>query len=242
MSDVVRLEVERGIATVTLDSPQNRNALSRTLLEQVGARLRKALADDAVRVVVLSHTGSIFCSGADLKDPPGPGAPVSLPDVLNLLWTAPKPIVARVGGHARAGGIGLVAACDISVAARDASFAFSEVRLGVVPAMISLVTTPRLGHTRALELYLTADTFDGARAAEIGLVTAVADDVDAAVIDYVEKLRLGAPGALAAAKRLLRAPLDFAELERLSLDTFASEEAREGMAAFAENRAPSWAQ
>lgn len=242
MTELVHIDVERNVATVTLDSPANRNALSRTLLEQLDARLRDALADDAVRVLVLSHTGTVFCSGADLKDPPRPGAPVSLPDVLNLLWTAPKPVVARVGGHARAGGIGLVAACDIAVAARDATFAFSEVRLGVVPAIISLVTLPRLGHARTLELFLTGDKFDGARAAEIGLVAAVADDVEATVGEYVDKLRLGAPGALAATKRLLRAPLDFAELERLSLETFAGEEAREGLAAFAKKRAPRWAE
>jgi methylglutaconyl-CoA hydratase len=242
VTELVRLDVERNVATVTLDSPANRNALSRTLLEQLDARLRDALADDAVRVLVLSHTGPVFCSGADLKDPPGSGAAVSLPDVLNLLWTAPKPVVARVGGHARAGGIGLLAACDVAVAARDATFAFSEVRLGVVPAIISLVTLPRLGHARALELFLTGDTFDGARAAEIGLVAAVADDVDATVGEYVDKLRLGAPGALAATKRLLRAPLDFGELERLSLETFAGEEAREGMAAFAEKRPARWAE
>ncbi len=241
MTELVRLALEDGVATVTLDSPDNRNALSRTLLEQLGARLRNALAHESVRVVVLSHTGSVFCSGADLKDPPGPGAPVSLPEVLGLLWTSPKPIVARVGGHARAGGLGLVAACDVAVAARDATFAFTEVRLGVVPAIISLVTLPRLGHTRALELFLTGETFDGARAEEIGLVTAVADDVDTVVADYVAKLRLGAPNALAATKRLMRAPLDFADVERLSLETFAGEEAAEGMAAFAEKRPPRWA-
>jgi len=241
VTELVRLALEDGVATVTLDSPDNRNALSRTLLEQLGARLRNAVADDSVRVVVLSHTGSVFCSGADLKDPPTPGAPVSLPEVLGLLWTSPKPIVARVGGHARAGGLGLVAACDVAVASRNATFAFSEVRLGVVPAIISLVTLPRLGHTRALELFLTGETFDGARAAEIGLVTAVADDVDSVVADYVAKLRLGAPNALATAKRLLRAPLDFADVERLSLETFAGEEAAEGMAAFAEKRPPRWA-
>jgi len=239
---LVRLAAKDGVASVTLDSPENRNALSRALLEQLGARLHEAIADDAMRVIVLSHTGSVFCSGADLKDPPGPDAAVSLPDVLSLLWTARKPVVARVGGHARAGGLGLVAACDISVAAREATFGFSEVRLGVVPAIISLVTVPRLGHTRALELYLTGETFDGARAAEIGLVTAVADDVDAAVAEYVSRLRLGAPHALAAAKRLVRAPLDFTEMEQVSLETFAGEEAREGMAAFAEKRSPSWAQ
>jgi methylglutaconyl-CoA hydratase len=242
VTELVRLAAEEGVATLTLDSPENRNALSRALLEQLGAGLHEAIADDAVRVIVLSHTGSVFCSGADLKDPPEPDAAVSLPDVLSLLWTAPKPVVARVGGHARAGGLGLVAACDISVAAGGATFGFSEVHLGVVPAIISLVTLPRLGHTRALELYLTGETFDGASAAEIGLVTAVADDVDAAVAEYVSRLRLGAPQALAATKRLVRPRLDFTEMEQLSLETFAGEEAREGMAAFAEKRSPSWAQ
>jgi len=233
--------VAGGVATVTLDSPANRNALSRALLEQLGGRLEEALADEAVRVVVLSHTGPAFCAGADLKDPPGPDADWSLPAVLNVLWTAPKPVVARVGGHARAGGVGLLAACDIAVAAPAATFAFSEVRIGVAPAIISLVTLPRLGHTRALELYLTGETFDGTRAAEIGLVTAVAEDVDAAVARYVEQLRLGAPRALAETKRLVRAPLDFAAVERLSLELFGSDDAAEGIAAFRQKRPPRWA-
>jgi methylglutaconyl-CoA hydratase len=236
----VRSTVERGVATVTLDSPTNRNALSRPLLEQLGARLGDAIADEAVRVVVLSHTGTVFCAGADLKDPPGPGAAWSLPAVLGLLWSAPKPVVARVAGHARAGGVGLLAACDIAVAARDATFSFTEVRLGVAPAVISLVTLPRLGHTRALELYLTGETFDGIRAAEIGLVNVATDEVDAAVAGYVEQLRLGAPRALAETKRLVRAPLDFAAMERLSLELFGGEDAAEGIAAFREQRPPRW--
>jgi methylglutaconyl-CoA hydratase len=237
----VRSTVERGVATVTLDSPANRNALSRALLEQLGARLEDAIADEAVRVVVLSHTGTVFCAGADLKDPPGPDAAWSLPGVLGLLWTAPKPVVARVAGHARAGGVGLFAACDIAVAAREATFSFTEVRLGVAPAVISLVTLPRLGHTRALELYLTGELFDGSRAAEIGLVNVATDEVDAAVAGYVEQLRLGAPHALAETKRLVRAPLDFAAMERLSLELFGSEDAAEGIAAFREQRPPRWA-
>jgi methylglutaconyl-CoA hydratase len=242
MAELVHLEVSGGVATITLDSPDNRNALSRTLLDELHAHLQEALADETTRVVVLSHTGTVFCSGADLKDPPRPGASVSLPAVLNLLWLSPKPTLARVGGHARAGGIGLVCGCDVSVAARGVSFGFSEVRIGVVPAIISAVVTPRLGHTRALELYLTGDTFDADRAAELGLVTAVADDVDAAAAEYAQKLLLGGPDALAATKRLVRAePLDFTELERVSLAAFASDEAREGLQAFREKRAPRWA-
>jgi methylglutaconyl-CoA hydratase len=238
---LVRSSVERGVATLTLDSPANRNALSRALLEQLGARLEDAIADEGVRVVVLSHTGTVFCAGADLDDPPAPDAAWSLPGVLDQLWTAAKPVVARVAGHARAGGVGLLAACDIAVAARDATFAFTEVRLGVAPAIISLVTLPRLGHTRALELYLTGETFDGSRAAEIGLVTVATDEVDAAVARYVEQLRLGAPRALAETKRLVREPLDFAAMERLSLELFGSEDAAEGIAAFRARRPPRWA-
>lgn len=195
--------------------------------------------DDDVRVVVLTHTGPAFCAGADLK---ARGRHVPLVEVLSALWELPKPVVARVGGHVRAGGVGLVAACDLSVAARGATFAFTEVRLGLVPAVISVVCLPKLGMTGALELFLTADPFDAARAAEAGLVTAVADDVDAAVATYVEQLRLGAPRALAEAKRLVRAPLDFAAMERLSAEFFAGDDAREGIAAFMEKRPPAWTQ
>lgn len=235
---LVRLGTLEGVATITLDSPGNRNALSARLLAELDEALAVALEDQAVRVLVLTHEGPAFCSGADLKEPPGPGA---LPRVLQALWTAPKPVVARVAGHVRAGGVGLVAACDLAVASRDATFAFSEVRIGVAPAVISLVVLPRLGMTRALELFLTGEKIDGERAAAAGLVAVAADDVDAAVARYVEQLRLGAPRALAEAKRLIRRPLDFDELERLSAELFAGDEAREGIQAFLEKRPPAWA-
>lgn len=242
MADVVHLAAERGVATITLDSPDNRNALSRALLEQLGSALREARDDERTRAIVLTHTGNTFCAGADLKDPPAPGSPFSLPNVLNLIWTAPQPVVARVDGHVRAGGTGLAAACDLAIASPKATFAINEVRIGVVPSVISLVVVPRLGHTRALELFLGGDVFDARRAAEVGLVTEAADDVDAAVAARVDQLLLAAPGALATTKRLLRpGELDFTELERLSLEVFASEEAREGMTAFREKRAPRWA-
>ena len=124
-----------GVATITLDSPSNRNALSLQLTEELLARLVAVREDDAARVVVLTHTGSAFCAGADLK---ARGQQVPLVQVLGAVWELPKPVVARVGGHVRAGGVGLVAACDLSVAASDATFAFTEVRLGLVPAVISV--------------------------------------------------------------------------------------------------------
>jgi methylglutaconyl-CoA hydratase len=239
-----------GVATLTLDSPDNRNALSTTLIEQLLAALRAATADPAARVIVLSHTGPVFCSGADLKETAAAFAAGDVPiarlgDVLHAIADCPKPVVARVGGPARAGGLGLIAAADVAVCASAATFAFTEVRIGVVPAVISATVLPRLSSRAAAELFLTGDTFDGTRAATIGLVTAAvpSDELDTAVASYVSSLLRGAPGALATTKRLLKdsaLAARLAELTELSVAVFAGEEGREGMTAFAERRAPSW--
>lgn len=251
-SELVHLDVAEGVATITLDSPANRNALSRQLRGELLAHLDTALADDAVRVVVLAHTGKVFCAGMDLKESRGAGAQdqgvQEFPRILETLWTSPKPVIAKLAGAARAGGVGIVAACDIAVAAREATFAFSEVRIGVVPAVISVTVLPRLVPRAAHELFLTGETFDAERAAAIGLLTAAApaDRLDAEVDRYVEALRLGAPGALAATKELLLAPRDepmserFARMLELSARFFAGEEGQEGMRAFAEKRPPAW--
>ena len=251
---LVRVETGRGLATLTLDSPANRNALSHRLMAELTAALTAAVADDAVRVVVLSHTGPAFCSGADLKetaaafDSPGE-LPVSLlGDVLAALWECPKPVVARVGGAARAGGLGLIAAADIAVCAEDATFAFSEVRLGVIPAVISATVLRRLAPRDAAELYLTGDVFDGRRAADIGLVTATAPaaSLDVTVAAYCDALVRGGPQALAGVKRLLARPLaatvrdDLDDLARLSADYFRSPEGVEGVTAMREKRPPNW--
>lgn len=238
MSELVHLEIEERVATITLDSPDNRNALSPQLVEELHSHLQTVAADEGVHVVVLTHTGPAFCAGADLRSR---GVRVPLPEVLRLLWELERPVVARVAGHVRAGGIGLVAAADLAVVSETATFAFTEVRIGVVPAVISAVVLPRLRHADALELYLLAEPFGAERAAAAGLVTTVAADVDAAVAAAVAKLRLGAPRALAASKRLVRGAIDFGELEMLSQTFFAGEEAREGIAAFLEKRQPPWA-
>jgi methylglutaconyl-CoA hydratase len=247
---VVHTITEDGVATVILDSPHNRNALSSQLIEQLLAELAAASADEAVRVVVLSHTGPVFCSGADLKETAAAVVSGEIPvarlgEVLTALWECPKPVVARVGGAARAGGLGMIAAVDIAVCAETATFAFTEVRIGVVPAVISATVLPRLSSRAATELFLTGDTFDGARAAAIGLVTAAVPepDLDAAVARYVGSLRRGAPGALATTKGLLRTgrlEARLAELTALSVEAFGGVEGREGMAAFAQRRDPSW--
>jgi methylglutaconyl-CoA hydratase len=253
MTDLIHYEVRRGVATLTLDSPPNRNALSVALIEQLLTALDDAERDDAVRVIVLSHTGRVFSSGADLTETAAAletgGVPVSrLGDVLAAIWESTKPVVARVGGAARAGGLGLIAAADIAICARDATFAFTEVRIGVIPAVISATVLPRLHARAAAEFYLTGESFDGDRAAEIGLVTAAVDsrELDATVAHYAAALVRGAPGALSGAKSLLRrdrpATLrdDIQILTEMSVGYFGSDEGREGMAAFREKRDPSW--
>jgi methylglutaconyl-CoA hydratase len=245
---VVKVEVSRGVATLTLDSPTNRNALSRAMRAQLRDALAEALADDAVRVVVLDHTGRVFCSGMDLSEAAGGGVQDQgvreFPALLETIWTSPKPVVAVVRGPARAGGVGLLAACDVVVAGASASFAFSEVRLGVVPAVISAVVLPRMVTHVAHRLLLTGEVFDAAIAASGGLVDVVApdDQVDVALAAQLSALAAGAPAALAETKRLLRAgsALHFEDLLELSARFFASEEGQEGIASFREKRPARW--
>jgi methylglutaconyl-CoA hydratase len=245
----MQVTVAAGVATLTLDSPANRNALSAAMRAQLRTALTAALADDAVRVVVLDHTGRVFCSGMDLTEAAGGAAGdqgvLEFPELLQLLWSSPKPVVAAVRGPARAGGVGLLAACDVVVAASSASFAFSEVRLGLVPAVISAVVLPRMTPHVAHRLLLTGEVFDAATAASGGLVDLVApdDELDAVLAGQLTALAAGAPTALAETKRLLRArqaDLDFTDLLQLSARFFASEEGQEGIAAFRGKRPARW--
>ncbi|MEV6491347.1 enoyl-CoA hydratase-related protein [Actinoplanes sp. NPDC051633] len=251
--NLVRSATVAGVTTLTLDSPANRNALSSALMRELLDGLTAALTAVEVRAVVLSHTGSVFCSGVDLKETAAAGAGDKVPaemmaDVLAAIWEFPKPVVARVGGSARAGGLGLIAAADIAVCTREATFAFSEVRLGVIPAVISATVLPRLSARAAAELYLTGDVFDGDRAAAAGLVTAAvpADELDDAVARYCAALVKGGPLALAGTKQLLRRTpagsvrADLADLAARSAGYFKSEEGREGVAAYREKRPASW--
>ncbi|WP_138757392.1 enoyl-CoA hydratase-related protein [Modestobacter altitudinis] len=247
---VLHVEVSSGVARLTLDSPANRNALSRAMRAQLRQALTEAFADDAVRVVVLDHTGRVFCSGMDLSEATGGGAADQgvneLPELLQLVWSAPKPVLAAVRGPARAGGVGLAAACDVVVAGASATFAFTEVRIGVVPAVISAVCRPRMLPHVAHRLMLTGEVFDAGTAAAGGLVDlAVADDeVDVTVAAQVTALAAGAPAALAETKRLLRADTDldgqFPALLELSARFFAGDEGQEGIAAFHEKRPARW--
>jgi methylglutaconyl-CoA hydratase len=247
---VVSVLTAGAVATITLDSPNNANALSTALLTQLRAALDAAIRDAAVRVVVLTGAGKVFCAGADLKEARAnpTGATALMAGVMGLLWDSPKPVICRVNGAARAGGIGLVAASDIAIAADRATFAFSEVRIGVVPAVISVPCLRRMPSRAAAEYFLTGEVFSAGRAAEIGLLTtAVAEQqLDAAVARYAAMLLRGAPGALAGTKGVLREVTgeSFADgldrMAKLSSRYFGSDEAREGMASFAAKRDPSW--
>jgi methylglutaconyl-CoA hydratase len=251
--ELVRTATAAGVTTVTLDSPANRNALSSALMGELLDALSTALTDPEVRVVVLSHAGPVFCSGADLKETAearehGRVPAEMLADVLAALWESGKPVVARVAGPARAGGLGLIAAADIAVCTPEATFAFSEVRLGVIPAVISATVLPRLAPRAAAELYLTGNVFDGVRAAAIGLVTAAVpeDELDATIARYCDALVRGGPLALAGTKQLLRrrpaesVRADLAELAARSAGHFRSAEGREGVAALREKRPATW--
>ncbi|WP_405636457.1 enoyl-CoA hydratase family protein [Streptomyces sp. NBC_01178] len=257
MTLIVRTE-ERGIATLTLDSPANRNALSAELVGALREALAACAADDTVRAVLLTHTGTTFCAGADLTAPPDPEAFVGL---MREIVALPKPVVARVDGHVRAGGLGLLAACDIAVAGGASSFALTESRLGLAPAVISLTLLPRLDRTAAHRYYLTGERFDAAEAARISLITEAAGsaesaesaeaagdvkDVDKALAPILDGLRRASPQGLAASKELVTATVlrsfdQYAEdLIARSAALFASDEAREGMTAFLERRDPAW--
>ena len=249
--DLVRTDRAGSVATITLDSPANRNALSSGLLTALHAALASALGDAGVRVIVLTGAGPAFCSGADLKESrtrPA-AAPQLFPNILQLIWDSPKPVVCRVNGSARAGGIGLIAACDIALAAQSATFAFSEVRIGVTPAIIAVTCLRRMESRAAAEYFLTGEPFSAPRAAEIGLLTRAVPEaeLDEQTARYTGLLLRGAPGALEATKTVLREagtlPMadGLARMAQLSADRFASEEAQEGMAAFADKRDPRWA-
>ncbi|MCT9003376.1 enoyl-CoA hydratase family protein [Streptomyces sp. NPDC054766] len=240
---VVHAAHERGVTTLTLDSPDTRNALSAVLVGELADALTRCGKDDDLRAVVLTHTGNTFCAGADLRDPPPPEAFVGL---LRQIVELRKPVLARVSGHVRAGGLGLLGACDLAVAGPEASFAFTEVRIGVAPAVISLPLLPRADPRALARYYLTGERFDAAEAVRTGLLTAAGDDVDAVLAPVLDGLRRAAPEALAETKALLTAKVleafdrDAADLTALSARLFSSAQAREGMTAFLERRDPAW--
>jgi enoyl-CoA hydratase len=267
----VRYDTGGQIATITLDSPANRNALSRALVAELTSSLRTAGQDAAIRAVVLTHTGSVFCSGADLSEAgqaaastaaastaaasagaqgPMADATTAMMTVMTTITELPKPVIAKVGGHVRAGGMGIVGACDIAVATEAATFAFTEARIGLAPAIISMTTLDLMQPRAAARYYLTGETFGGAAAAQLGLITmtAAADALDGVVAELAGQICQTSPQGSAETKRLLTGPrrermaAQAAGLATLSARLFASAEAQEGIHAFLERRPPAWRQ
>lgn len=245
-------ELRSGAAWITLNRPDQRNALSAALVNSLFDDLARAEADPAARCIVITGAGVGFCAGADLKSPPGQVVDgrqgITLADVLARMQDGPKPVIVAINGAAFAGGLGLVGAADIAISVDDATMSFSEVRIGVIPAVISVTCLPKLGVHHGMKLFLTGERFSGSRAVEIGLVhrAVSATELPAAVQQEVDMLCLAGPLALAECKRLVRRvptlPRDeaFKETAEWSARTFRSAEAAEGMAAFREKRPPAW--
>jgi methylglutaconyl-CoA hydratase len=244
------------VASVHMARPEARNAFNAAMIADLTTAFARLGTDPAVRVIVLSGDGPVFCAGADLgymRDLGSADRAANVADAHRLatlfrtIRDCPRPVVARVHGAAIGGGIGLVAASDIAVAAAGTHFAFSEVRLGLVPAVIAPFVLPRIGVAAARELFLTGEVFTAERALALGLVARVvnADDLDATVAERVETLRAGSPQAQSDVKRLVATITgNGSDLADFTADLIAarraSAEGREGLSAFLEHRRPGW--
>ncbi len=247
MTELVHYAVDAATATLTLDSQHNRNALSSQLVTQLFTHLSSADADDRVKAVLIRAVGATFCSGADLLEASEGGmdrAAGLLVELQRRIVTLSKPVVTRLHGNVRAGGIGLVAASDIAISAQDATYAFTEVRLGLAPAVISLSVLPRMTDRSAALSFLTGELFDGSAAAAMGLVTAAVpeDRLDAEVARVLAALTKGDLQGLRETKQLIGGPLVERidalgeDLAALSARLFGSAEAKAAMRSFLDRR------
>jgi len=245
-------EVKDGAAWITLNRPENRNALSATLVLELHEHLLAANEDTHVRCIVITGNGPAFCAGADLKSPPGQTIEgrksVPYAEILAQIISSDKPVIAAVNGAAFAGGLGLIGAADIVIAVEDVQFSFSEVRIGVIPAVISVVCLPKLGTHHGMKLFITGERFTGARAVEIGFAhrAVPADQLVVAVQEEIDMINLGGPIAVVECKKLVRRVPQlsmeegFKETTEWSSRVFRSDEAAEGIAAFREKRRAAW--
>lgn len=250
---LIETEARDGVFYVTLNDQARRNALSRQLLVEFTTAIDAFEADPELRVAVVTNAGRVFCAGADLAEQTsahgeGEGRTAGMSDLLQRIRLSPKPFVGRIAGHCVAGGVGLAAVMDVSIAVDTASFGFTEVRVGVAPAMISVVCLPKMRAGDARATFLRGNRFSAIEAARVGLINqAVSEsELDHAVVAVVNDLLAGEPRALAEAKRLtylvpsLSVDDAFAMTSRLSAELFASDAAREGMTAFLDKRPASW--
>ncbi len=249
---LVDYDLHNAVATITLADEEHRNSLSRQLTREFVDAVDEAEHNDDVRVIVITNRGSTFCAGANLSERSEPGdtsaATLNPIALFGRFRHSPKPYVGRIDGHCVAGGMGLAAGLDITVAKNSARFGFTEVRVGVAPAMISVVCLPKMSRADAQMAFLRGHRFSAEEAARMGIINLAVDDdqLDATVTTVVNDLLAGSPHAIAAAKQLgvVVPTLDeedaFAWTAELSARLFASEEAREGMSAFLEKRPAAW--
>jgi len=255
---LLNTSIAHGVMTLTLNDVERRNALSRQLMSEFVDAVDRAESDPAIRVVLVTNEGGVFCAGANLAERSSPDADadaeptrtVELSELFQRIRTSPLPFVGRINGHCVAGGVGLGAAMDISIALDTALFGFTEVRVGVAPAMISVVCLAKMRLADASSAFLRGNRFPAAEAVRMGLINQVAtsETLDGEVTAVLNDLLAGEPAAIAAAKRLtttvptMSVDEAFAWTTALSASLFASEAAREGMTAFLEKRKASWVQ
>lgn len=243
-SDLVISRTVGACTTITLNSPSTRNALSQDLLAALRAALQSVPQHS--RVIVLGHTGSVFSAGLDLKAATHGRVDLSeLAGAVEDLWSKPQATIAFVDGAIRAGGIALAASCDLLVVSNETNFAFTEVMIGAVPALVSATVLRRASAARMMEAFLTGRALSAAEAHDLGLVNIIDDNPRSRSADLAERLAAAGPAALAATVKMLRAALagqqgTLRELQVLSESAFASQEAQEGMRAFLEKRRPRW--
>jgi enoyl-CoA hydratase/carnithine racemase len=244
----VRVERDGPVLRVTLARPERRNAFDAATIAELTAAFSNVGND--VRAIVLSGDGPAFCAGADIEwqrasidltEDENAADAERLLAMCEAIDGCAAPVVARIHGYALGGGSGLACCADVTIAAPDAVFGFSEVRLGIVPAVISPYVFARIGAGAARRYFTTGERIDAATALRIGLVHEVADDLDAAVERAVAALLAGGPEAVRAAKRLVREHPDASELPGLAARRRSSAEGQEGLRAFLDKRAPTWA-
>jgi methylglutaconyl-CoA hydratase len=257
-AQVVRTEQRGKARWIVLDRPEVRNALSAELIHQAKEALQAAVDDPAVRSVVITGAGSAFSAGADLNEMKASRSATFQENVDNAMHTSslfyditrsPKPVVARIQGPARAGAVGIICACDVTIAVRGISFAFTESRLGIAPAMISPFVIRRIGAARAQRLFLTGETFSAEDAERFGLVDRLVDaeQLDETVEAVCREFERCGPQALGCVKEIVAHVLeDSAEgNRRYTAEMLArmrsGDEGQEGMAAYLEKRPPRWA-
>jgi methylglutaconyl-CoA hydratase len=261
----VNVEIARGVMTATLCDVENRNALGEELVGGLRDAIAAANADAGVRAVVITNEGSTFCAGANLKQRSAANdnretsakatsrsgaASGGFETLLYEIQTSPTPVIGKIKGHVVGGGNGLASALDISIADEAVKFGFTEVRLGVAPAIISVVCLPKMRQGEAMEAFLRGHRFPATRAAELGLINRAVpgDQLDEAVEEVLADLRKGGPNALGFCKQLVYEVPQMGQKEafawtaRLSGELFKGEEAAEGMKAFLQKRKAKWAE